>query len=107
MPRETNRTRSVFLNEVHLGVDFKDKASRRRCKLWTHPLKQWFSELAVCPQGHLAMSGDFFFFFFDCLARGRGATGLQWEEARDAAYPSHSAPDGLTTKNYPVQNVSG
>lgn len=47
-------------------MDFKDKA---RSKLWTHPLKQWFSELAVCPQGHLAMSGD----IFDCR---------DWDEGR-------------------------
>lgn len=59
------------------------------------------------PPGAFGNVWRLFFFFFDCLARGRGATGLQWEEARDAAYPSHSAPDGLTTKNYPVQNVSG
>ena len=46
---------------------------------------------------------------FSCHSLGGGATGIEWVEARNAAKKKilQCMGQSPTTRNYPVQNVSG
>lgn len=63
------------------------------------------SNYFFCPRTHLVMAASVMAFLV-VTARGWGATGIQWVEARGATQTPYSAQDRPTTKSDSAQNIN-